>query len=315
MNKFNNFIVISLLVVIATISGFITGYIINNFFSTKKIQKYQNEIVLLQKKIEKLSKEIAPPQLTFKTNTEFLDYLNAKEKFPDENITTYHLKKLNVKKPKLVIIIDDVAFKYEVNLIKQIPYKITPSFFPATKVHPLTPLYAKEFSHYMIHLPMEAINFPKPEPNTLKINDSLTTIERRINIIKKEFPKAHFINNHTGSRFTSNLKAMKRLFFVLKENNLSFVDSKTTPISQSSEANKIYNLTLFSRDIFLDNKPNKNYILNQLKKAINIAKKRGYAIAIGHPHKVTLETLKNAKHLLSQVDVIYIDELSKYVKN
>ena len=71
---------------------------------------------------------------------------------------------------------------------------------------------------------------------------------------------------------------------------------------------------MYSRNIFLDNKEDSEYIKNQLKKAVKIARKRGYAIAIGHPHKITLTTLKNAKNILKNVQVVYIDELndSKY---
>ena len=35
--------------------------------------------------------------------------------------------------------------------------------------------------------------------------------------------------------------------------------------------------------VFIDNEENYQYIQNQLKQAIEIAKKQGYAIAIGHP--------------------------------
>ena len=307
-------IALILVVVVSLLSGFIIGYVTNEFNSQKKIKKYQDDIAKLKEKIEKLSKP-TPPELTFKTLTEALDYEQTKKIVSTNTSKPIKQKKIKTAKPKLVIIIDDVAFKYQINLIKQIPFKITPSFFPITKLHPYTPLYAKEFKSYMVHIPMEAFHFSKPEQNTLKINDSLEKIEKTISLIKKEFPRAKFINNHTGSKFTSNYKAMKRLFLVLKENNLGFVDSKTTPISKSYEVNKIYHLPLFSRNVFLDNKENKRYILNQLKKAIDIAKKRGYAIAIGHPHKITLETLKEAKNLLNQVDVIYIDELEEYAKN
>jgi polysaccharide deacetylase 2 family uncharacterized protein YibQ len=161
----------------------------------------------------------------------------------------------------------------------------------------------------MVHLPLQAIHFHHPEPKTLNINDSYETILNRIKEIKKEFPNAKFINNHTGSTFTSNKDAMLKLFKALQSQNLAFIDSKTTPYSKAQIAEKIYNIPLFSRDIFLDNKENPEYIRNQLKKAVNIAKKRGYAIAIGHPHSVTLLTLKNSKDILKNVNVIYIDQL------
>jgi hypothetical protein len=232
----------------------------------------------------------------------------------EENITkpthekiTYHQN----TKPKLVIIIDDVSFKGQVKKIKEIPFKVTPSFFPPTSRHPNTAFYAKEFKHYMIHLPMEAIHFDKPEPKTLNINDSYITILNRIKEVKKEFPKAKFINNHTGSTFTSNTEAMIKLFKALKTENMGFVDSKTTPHSKSLIAQSEYHIPLYARNIFLDNEENSVYIRNQLKKAVKIAKRRGYAIAIGHPHKITLQTLKNSSDILKNVDVVYIDELGK----
>ncbi len=301
-------IIFFLLLIIIALSAFIGGYIFNEKKTIKEIHKYQNTLQTLQQKIDKLSSEIN------KNNIKKSPPLNLANV---SNIINFPVpKKRNIsKKPKLVIIIDDVAFKFEINLIKQIPYKITPSFFPATKRHPYTPTYAKEFKDYMVHVPMEAFNYAHPEPNTLLANSSYWTIKKRIEQIKKEFPKAKFINNHTGSKFTSTYTAMNYLFEVLKEEHLGFVDSKTTPLSKSYEVNKIYKIPLFSRDIFLDDKENPAYIKNQLKKAVRIAKRKGYSIAIGHPHKITLETLKNSKKLLNQVDVIYIDELSKYAKN
>ncbi|HIQ51311.1 MAG TPA: divergent polysaccharide deacetylase family protein, partial [Nautiliaceae bacterium] len=127
------------------------------------------------------------------------------------------------KKPKLVIIIDDVSFKWQVNKIKAIPFKITPSFFPPSKRHPNTPIYAKTFSHYMVHLPLEAIHFPTPEPHTLNTKDSYQTILKRVEYVKNLFPKAKFINNHTGSTFTSDKESMIKLFKALKNENLGFV--------------------------------------------------------------------------------------------
>jgi len=320
------FIYISIFVLTIFIS-FIAGFIISHQKTEKKIISYKEELFTLQKKINKLSKNMAKCNnlikknekiisSNYQKNSEIIDYLQASknQKFQKED-TEFINKKIKTNKPKLVIIIDDVAFRYETKMIKSIPYKITPSFFPSNKIHPYTPIYAKSFKDYMVHLPMQAINYPHPEPNTMDINWSYTQIKHRIDEIKKEFPRVKFINNHTGSKFTSNLQAMNLLFLALKTDNLGFLDSKTTPYSKAKEVEKIYKIPFFQRDIFLDNKQNKNYILNQLKKAINIAKKRGYAIAIGHPHKITLETLKNAKKLLSQVDIIYIDELAKYEHN
>ena len=317
-------ILFSLLFIIAGLSGFIAGYIVNQKQTTKEIQKYKNNLVGLENKINSLSKELNTKKTSKKIsfnliepkNSEIEDLLNTTKK-PALSIKSkkqkFHKKPAKTKKqnPKLVIIIDDVSFKYETKLIKQIPFHITPSFFPPTKRHPFTAVYAKTFPDYMVHVPMEAMNYPHPEPHTLMVTDNYNTILQRIKTIKKEFPRAKFINNHTGSRFTSNLQAMNRLFMALKKDNLGFVDSRTTPLTKSSIVDKIYNIPMYSRNIFLDDKNSPEYVKKQLQKAVKLAQKKGYAIAIGHPRKTTLITLKNSENILKNVKVVYIDELNK----
>ncbi len=66
---------------------------------------------------------------------------------------------------------------------------------------------------------------------------------------------------------------------------------------------------MLSRNIFLDNNKNKKYIQKQLKKAIKNAKKNGSAIAIGHPYNITFQTLKDSKHLLKDIELVYINQI------
>jgi len=295
-----NKIIITLLIIIAFIGGFFT----NKILTQKEIIKYQQNIIALQEEISKISKNYKNSEIT-----DFINSINYEPNLSKKKISN------KIKKPKLVIIIDDVAFKNEAKMIKKIPLKITPSFLPPNYRHPYSFKYAQEFSSYMVHLPLQAIHYAHPEPNTIKTNWNYNKIKEAILKIKNEFPKVKFINNHTGSKFTSDYNAMKKLFKVLKEEHLGFVDSKTTPYSKSTKVNKIYHIPLFSRDIFLDNEINQKYIRRQLKKAVKIAQKQGYAIVIGHPHKTTLMTLKNSTDILKKVDVIYINELEKYAKN
>jgi len=56
--------------------------------------------------------------------------------------------------PKLAIIIDDVSFPWQARMMKEIPYKVTPAFFPPTKGHPETIRHSREFPFAMIHLPL-----------------------------------------------------------------------------------------------------------------------------------------------------------------
>jgi len=212
-------------------------------------------------------------------------------------------------KPKLAIIIDDVSFLNEVKYIQQIPFKVTPSFFPPTKFHPDTIKLSNRFKFAMVHLPLEAMGFMHPEPNTLHVNDARSTIERRILEVKKEFPKIHYYNNHTGSKFTSNFKAMRLLIGIMKKENIHFIDSRTTAQTKAGIVSKALHVRLLSRDVFLDNIAKPKEIIKQLIKAVKIAKRKGFAIAIGHPHPNTMKALIGAKKYLKNVKLVYVNEL------
>ena len=211
--------------------------------------------------------------------------------------------------PRLAIIIDDVSFPWQTRMIKEIPYKVTPAFFPPTKGHPETVRLSHEFPFAMIHLPMESKNYSSPEEDTLNTTDSIEVIEKRIKRIKEWFPHIVYYNNHTGGYFTADYNAMDRLIKTMKDHGLIFVDSRTIGDSKAPAVTRKYDMFLYSRDVFLDNSLDKNTIRHQLKEAVNKAHKNGYAIAIGHPHKNTLEVLRDSKELLQGVDVVYLKEL------
>ncbi|WP_169942320.1 divergent polysaccharide deacetylase family protein [Campylobacter sp. RM15925] len=212
-------------------------------------------------------------------------------------------------KPKLVIIIDDVAHKHQVDAIKSIKLKLTPSFFPATKDHPDTPKLAKKFSFYMIHLPLQAKNFKGEEIDTLRVDDGYEKILNRLQAIKRDFPNLIYINNHTGSKFTSDFDAMDRLMRAVKHENLIFIDSKTIANTKVAAAAKKHSMPYISRDVFLDHEDSKAAITKQLKYAVALAKKHSRAIAIGHPYKNTMDVLKNSSEILKDVEVVYLKDI------
>ena len=211
---------------------------------------------------------------------------------------------------KLVLIIDDVATFEHASMIKSLGLKITPSIFPATKTHPDTPNIARSFEFYMIHLPMQAKHFDSPEIGTLTINESFESMLEKIKKIRKDFPRAKYTNNHTGSRFTSDYDAMDKAYRALIEQGFIFVDSKTIAQTAVARAAKKYNQPYISRDIFLDDDPSASAVRRELVAAVNLAKKRGYAIAIGHPKKNTIAVIKASKNnILKDVEVVYLKDI------
>ncbi|HEB9423371.1 TPA: divergent polysaccharide deacetylase family protein [Campylobacter jejuni] len=229
----------------------------------------------------------------------------------DQNLTfdeDIHLNKIS-KKPKLAIIIDDMANASQVRGLKALNLKLNPSFFPSDKNHSETPKLALKFDFYIVHLPLAAINYNKPELDTLNPNDSKERIFKKIKQIKKDFKDLRYINNHTGSLFTSNEEAMRKLYEVLKNQNIFFVDSKTTGNSKANKIAKELSMPYIQRDVFLDNEDDVNYVKKQLESAVKLAQKKGFVIAIGHPRKNTFKALEQSKDLLKGVDLVYLSEI------
>jgi polysaccharide deacetylase 2 family uncharacterized protein YibQ len=340
MKKFYNkkflviFIIITGIIVLGT--SFIAGYIVAKNSIEKKIikddtkskealkslQKLVDENIIKEKRVSKennksCNKTCDKNSKKMIMGSEVLDYIENSKK--EKNISKIIIKPVTKiiknSKPKLVIIMDDMSFKYQVNLLKNLHMKITPSFFPPTYNHPHTAEYAKEFKHYMVHFPMQATNsYFHEEPETLHVDSNYSFIESRVKFIKKNFPNVKFVNNHTGSKFTSNLESMKKLYKALSKYNLIFVDSVTTANSKAPIVAKEYHKILLQRDVFLDNFPTMTYIKNQLKFAVKKAEKNGYAIAICHPHKLTFKALKESKNILKNVELIYIGDMYNFAK-
>ncbi|WP_279061812.1 divergent polysaccharide deacetylase family protein [Campylobacter lanienae] len=219
-------------------------------------------------------------------------------------------KKPIVDRPKLAIIIDDISTFHQAKKIKSLNLNITPSIFPPSANYPNSARVAREFEFYMIHLPLEAMNYQAQEKNTLKVGDSSAKVESEISKIRSNFPKAIYINNHTGSKFTSDYDSLKKLFIAFKKHNMIFIDSYTTKDSKAKILSSEFGNKYLKRDVFIDNTKDEKAIINKLKEAIKIAQKSGFAIAIGHPYEQTFKALKGFKsELESQVDIIFLRDL------
>lgn len=264
----------------------------------------QNEVLNVEKEVQvyptfeergKEEKVITSPKKTVKS-------LEAKKKIIKETPRG--------KKPKLVIIIDDVSSRVQMKRIQALGMKITPSIFPPSELSMKSHKLAHGVKNYMIHLPMESTNKQfNTQYKTLMTSFTKTEIQTRVKELRKLFPNARYINNHTGSVFTDNYKAMHILYTALREEGFVFIDSRTIASSKVRKIAHEFGDIYGARDIFIDNEHKVPYIHKQLKKAVKIAKKKGYAIAIGHPHKVTMKALKSAKHILKDVELVYLNAI------
>ncbi len=159
----------------------------------------------------------------------------------------------------------------------------------------------KKGKEVMLHVPMEATHDNRllgPGALTTKMSD-----KEFFDILEGDFnsvPGAVGINNHMGSLLTTDELSMHRLMNALQRPGTPFfINSKTTDTKLPQEIAKLYGISCTQRDVFLDHDNESGQIINQFKKLVQIAKEKGSALAIAHPHP---ETIKTLDLLLSNLD-------------
>ncbi len=146
----------------------------------------------------------------------------------------------------------------------------------------------------MLHVPMEPQGYPAVNPgdDALFVSYSEREIRDRFNAHLAAVPHATGTNNHMGSRFTEDAKALVPVMQSLREKGLFFIDSRTTGHSQVTDVANEYGVPTLSRDVFLDNVADVDAIVVQLGKLEARARRQGMAIGICHPYPETIEALR-----------------------
>ncbi|MGH1398325.1 MAG: divergent polysaccharide deacetylase family protein [Alphaproteobacteria bacterium] len=207
----------------------------------------------------------------------------------------YALQNTGSKKARIAIIIDDMGMNYPMTRamsgVEGVP--LTLAFLPYAGNLEKATKRARDHGHELIiHMPMEPMDGAiDTGPIALKDAMSKAEIEAMLDKAFAAFDGYKGLNNHMGSRLTQNSKAMGWVTTALRERGLFYVDSKTISTSVAAEAARAVGVNYAERDVFLDHEETPEFVRNALAKAERIALKKGYAIAIGHPKRVTYEAL------------------------
>ena len=195
---------------------------------------------------------------------------------------------------KLAIVIDDFGYRPQTeNQVLAMPAALSVAVLPnapharemATKAH-------NAGHEVLIHLPMAPLSKQPLEKDTLRPEMSSAEIERIISDAVSKVPYATGLNNHMGSAMTSSLFGMQKVMQALERYDLYFLDSMTIGNSQAMRAASGTGVKVIKRKVFLDDTQNEGDIRIQFNRAIELARRSGSAIAIGHPHPSTVRVLQ-----------------------
>lgn len=195
---------------------------------------------------------------------------------------------------KIAIIIDDMGITLRSKLVEVMDGPLTLAYLPYAKNLPERTARAKANGHeLMVHIPMQAVNGTLDGgPRVLSSDLSTEEFDETLDWGLSQFEGYAGVNNHMGSRLTQDSEALARMMKVLKAREVYFVDSKTIATSVAADAARDKGVAYGVRDVFLDHEISQEFIDGALRKLERTAREKGAAIAIGHPHKETIDALK-----------------------
>ena len=136
----------------------------------------------------------------------------------------------------------------------------------------------------IVHMPMESLTGAKEWVGEKGVFLSMTeeeiqaTVEDALQIVQN----AKGMNNHMGSAIMEDNRCLGAVMDVVAENDMFFIDSKTTAQSIAEQVCQDRGVAFLTRDVFLDSTDDIHVVKQQLEQTEKIAKSKGYAVAIGH---------------------------------
>jgi len=197
--------------------------------------------------------------------------------------------------PMIAIVIDDMGVdaRRSAQIIALSP-RLTTSFLTyARNLHAQAAEAHAAGHELLLHMPMEPGGSGyDPGPDVLLTAMSPETIRARLRESLASFSGYVGINNHMGSKFTSDPAAMRVVMDELRADGLLFLDSLTSGRSVGKKVARAEGVPNLVRDVFLDDSPDPAAIRAQLRRVEQHARKTGTAIAIGHPRDTTIAALR-----------------------
>jgi len=198
------------------------------------------------------------------------------------------------RRPRIAIIVDDMGLNPSGSArAVALPAAVTLAYIPYAKNLPAQTARAKAAGHeLLLHLPMEPLGDADPGPGALLTSLPPDAIRERVEKALDSFTGYDGVNNHMGSRFSVDAAGLAIVMTALRQRGLYFLDSRTNAKSIAAQSAAAHGLRHATRDVFLDDDMAAPAVASQLAETERIARRKGFAIAIGHPHPATLAALE-----------------------
>ncbi len=196
--------------------------------------------------------------------------------------------------PQLAVVIDDWGYdSLAARQLLEYPLPLTIAVLPYMPASVKIANAAAEKGHEVIlHQPMEPLDLTlSPGPGAIYLNMDEEEIRTQLMANLRHLPVVVGINNHMGSKATSDTRVMQNVFEVLRDTDLFFLDSYTIHTSVAGQVAEELAVPYAVNDLFIDNINEEGQIMAQIRQGLELAQRRGSAIIIGHVRINTAQAL------------------------
>lgn len=197
--------------------------------------------------------------------------------------------------PVIAIVVDDFGY-FNNSLVRDflsLEVDLSISVLPGLKhSRKICEMAVKAGKEVICHLPME------PEKGADDVGDiplvrvSMTgdEIQKAVEKALEDTPGVTGMNNHMGSKATTDRRVMDAVIGVCRKRKLFFFDSLTTSRSVVGEAALKAGVATARNDLFLDNREDDTR--ENMRKLLSMAVRRGRVAAVMHVRKDSLKELR-----------------------
>jgi hypothetical protein len=201
-----------------------------------------------------------------------------------------------VRGVRIALVIDDLGRTVDdLGPLAELGIPITYAVLPYEEQTPqVVAELRRRRAEVLLHLPMEPKNGQDPGPGALRLGMEEGELRDLTLDALRAVPGIVGVNNHMGSGLTEDQGSMDAILGVLAARGLFFLDSRTSAQSVGYRTAIRLGIPSAERQVFLDGDPSPEAIEAQFQRLLDVARTRGAAVAIGHPHPETLAALAAA---------------------
>ena len=165
----------------------------------------------------------------------------------------------------------------------------------------------------ILHQPMESVSGIGMESKVILTSMGDEEIRSLLKSSLSQVPEAVGINNHQGSKATTDRHTMDVVMNELHHRHLFFFDSRTNSTTAADGAAASYGVPYVRNDLFVDNEADVAAISAMIQEAAKRAQKYGTYVIIGHCRPKTAEAFRQMVPQLEKegIQFVYVSSLAK----